>query len=193
MKEPLCLQLEQDLLLQVTGEPPGDSARRRLVEAHLRQCALCRAEQERLIRLFAAGRRAADSPELSPAQVDRLCAAVRSALEKPPSRGWRAWFGGGFPRPLPALAAALVLVVAVGGGVRFFLERPEAPGEAERVSEWSPHDIEVIRHFELLRELETIEKIVHVVDLFDAPSGNPEGPEEERQKGGDEARSEKTA
>ncbi len=194
MTESLCLQLEEELLLQVSGEPPGDPARRRLLDAHLRQCAPCRAEKERLTRLFAAARCAAAPPELLPAQVDRLSAAVRRILEKKTSRGgWRPWLVGGFPRPLPALALALVLVVAAGGGLRYFLDRPEAPGAAERISEWSPRDIEVIRHLELLRDLETIEKIVHVVDLSDSPPGAPEGPEDEGPKDGDDLRTDKTA
>ncbi|MEJ5357396.1 MAG: hypothetical protein WHT06_01875 [Desulfobacterales bacterium] len=196
MKKTLCPTLEEELLLLAAGEPPGDPARREILEAHWRQCAACRAERERLGLLFAAARRAGVSPALSPAQVNALSAAVRGELEGKRSRfrGWRLpWGGGWIPRPLPAVAAALVLLAVAVGGVRFLPDRAEAPGEAEFAAEWSPRDLEVIRHLELLRELETIEKLVHVVDLPDALPGVPGGAEEERQERGNEVPDEKTA
>lgn len=196
MKKPLCPTFEEELLLQAAGEPPGDPARRGALETHLRECAACRAERERLGLLFAAARRAGTPPALSPVQVGLLSAAVRRDLEKKRSRSrvWRMpWVGGWIPRPLPAVAAALVLLALTVGGVRFFLDRAEAPGEAEIASEWGPRDLEVIRHLELLRELDTIEKLVHVVDLPDSLPGVPAGSEEERQERGDEVHPEKTA
>jgi hypothetical protein len=67
-----------------------------------------------------------------------------------------------------ALAAACALLVVVALGYRaqeMFIPEPMADLQ----------DIEVIKHLDLLRELDTIEKLVEVVDLDLAPAGSEPG------------------
>lgn len=193
MKKPACRRFEEALGLEALGElrqPAG----RDLLEAHLRECAACRAERERLTEILAAARRAAAAPAWSPGEVDALCLAVRRRLPQKRPQGALSRWRDFFFRPLPALAVAgLLLAFAVAGLHRNWGLRA-GPAETEMTAEWVPGDLEVLRHLDLLQELETIERLVHLVDLPEAlPAGPGNGAEEERQERGDEGRSEKAA
>jgi len=193
MKEPACRRCEEALGLEALGEL-REAAARDLLESHLRECAACRAERERLAEILAAARRAAAAPAWSAREVDALCLAVRRRLPQERPQGalsrWRAFF----LRPLPALAAAGLLVAFAVAGLRGTWGLRAGPAGTEMTAEWDPGDLEVIRHLDLLQELETIERLVHLVDLPDAlPAGPGGGAEEERQERGDEGRGEKTA
>ncbi len=194
MNEPACRRFEDALGLEVLGEL-REAAARDLLESHLRECAACRAERERLAALLAAVRRAGAAPAWSPGEVDSLCRAVRRRLPPERPRGilsrWREFV----LRPLPALAAAgLLLAFAVAGLRGTWGPRPDLEGADLVRAEWDPGDLEVIRHLDLLQELETIERLVHLVDLPDSLPAEPGGgTEEERQGRGDEARGERTA
>jgi hypothetical protein len=77
--------------------------------------------------------------------------------------------------PVVATACAIIVVVMVG---YFFQERRlDSGNEMASSAEFMPNqDLEVIRHFDLLRDMDTIEKLIHVVDLPE--NGNGTGSEQ---------------
>jgi hypothetical protein len=77
-------------------------------------------------------------------------------------------------RPLAAACALALLVVLGYHGVQDVFE-PEPVADLQ--------DIEVIRHLDLLREMDTIEKLVEVVDLDLTPGAQPpeQAPESDTQ------------
>jgi len=158
-----CAHRSDTLMLDVLGESM-DAGLRREWETHLAACEGCRRERTEMRRLLGRVRRAAEPPALSPQRAQAMVNAVgwrlrneRLQAGKTPRRAVTLW------RSLAA-ACALLLVVALGYRAQehFF---PEPVADAQ--------DIEVIKHFDLLKEMDTIEKIVEVVDLDLTPAGQP--------------------
>ncbi len=112
-----CRRAEQWILLGPGGELP-DRKRARL-EAHLAACARCREYRADLQRLVAAARRGLPAGEPAPRTLAAIRAAARTELAAPTPAawGWAAW--------RPALAAAAVLLLCLGGWFR--LAGPPAP------------------------------------------------------------------
>jgi len=167
-----CSLHSDSLMLDVLGEPM-DPRLRQEWDQHLAACAGCRHERAALRQVIGRVRLAARPPELSARGADAMAVAVawkwrneRRKTDAPQRRGWLVW------RPFAA-ACALLAVVALGyRGVQEIIQ-PEPVADLQ--------DIEVIRHLDLLREMDTIEKLVEVVDLDLTPGAQPqdEAPENE--------------
>jgi hypothetical protein len=159
-----CFHQSDALMLDVLREPM-DPMLRRQWEEHLASCEGCRRERAELEHVLGRVRNAGEPPALSAQQADAMVNAVawrlrneRLETHAAPRRRITVW------RSLAA-ACALLVVVALGYRAQehFF---PEPVADLQ--------DIEVIKHLDLLREMDTIEKLVEVVDLDLAPAGQPE-------------------
>jgi hypothetical protein len=152
-------------MLDVLGEPM-DSQLRRDWDSHVASCEGCRREREQLARVLGRVRRAGEPPALSVRQADAMARHVgwrvrneRLTTRAAPRRRATIW------RSLAA-ACALLVVIVVGyrAQERLF---PEPLADLQ--------DIEVIKNLDLLREMDTIEKLVEVVDLDLTPAGSEPG------------------
>jgi len=75
------------------------------------------------------------------------------------------------------LAAACAAIVVVLGGYRLQQQYLSVPGNEMELSAdlMLPEDLEIINNYDLLKDMDTIEKLIHVVDI----PGNGHGSEEE--------------
>ena len=157
-----CSKAKRNLLLDIHGAL--DDRDRTELEAHVSVCRDCRNEKERLLTLLGEIRKASKPPELSAAEADAMVLAVRRKLEAAP-RGWRkrTLSGGLFPLIPVAAAACLLVLVSLFSYRTFIAERGIGGpvGLQERVTQ---QDLEVIRNLDLLRNMEAIQKLVHIVD-----------------------------
>ncbi len=157
----ICRHQGELVMMDVLGEL-NDSGLRRQWQEHLKSCESCRRERERMRRFIDDVRRAGTPPELSPAQEHAMAEAVGWRLKKEglgrPEKNKRN------PRLIPALAGAAFFVAVVFGGTlidRLF----DREGGGDITAELDARDLEVINHLDFLKNMETIEKLIHVVDI----------------------------
>lgn len=105
-----CKDFEEDLVLYYYGDFPKTEFQR--IEAHLKECGSCREFLDDLRKMLPLTTEPQEFPQAFwdsyyRETLDKL------ATTKEPRRWWQDFFGLGRPWPLPALAGALVLVLAV--------------------------------------------------------------------------------
>ena len=160
-----CSHYGDTLMLDVLGEPM-DPQLRRGWDSHLASCEGCRREREQLALVLGRVRRAGEPPALSARQADAMARHVGWRL-----RNERLTARAASPRRVTvwrslAAACALLVVVALGYQAQEQFS-PEPVADLQ--------DIEVIKNLDLLREMDTIEKLVEVVDLDLTPAGPEPG------------------
>lgn len=136
---------------------------------HLAACPACRQERSRMGRILDAAREGAPGAELAPAAAEAMTRSITDTLRRNGDRGgWRQRLGLGSRTPFPTLAATgLALLLLVWGGIRFdFGGSPVSTGIRLSRTEQTllQEDYEVIRNLDLLEEMDTMEKLVQVVD-----------------------------
>jgi len=163
-----CRNQNETLMLDVLEELHDPNVRR-MWEDHLRACDGCRRERDRMRQLLGKVREAGMPPELPVARADTMAAAVgwrlrHERLARPEKAGRRI-------RLFPALAAgcAFMLMIAVGYRWQERLFGPAGGGDIS--AELQPQDLEIIKHFDLLKDMDTIEKLIHIVDIPDDGQG----------------------
>ena len=155
-----CPDFQETLLSELYGElDPKD---RQAWEEHLAGCAVCREERERMRYLMERVKE-----ELS---LTGLSRAKSSALSRSIQRRLRAE-GVGLPwwrrfietprRFVPAAAAAMLLAVAV---TWFSQGNPINGVHPDTENKMAITDGEVISHLEFLEEMDTLQKLVQVLD-----------------------------
>jgi predicted anti-sigma-YlaC factor YlaD len=168
-----CRNLNETLMLDVMGELTDLRARRDW-EKHLDDCDGCRRERAQMIQLLGKLKKAGTPPELP---ADRAAAMANHV-------GWRlrnerighqSKTGRRF-RLVPVLAAACALIVIGLIGYRMQNRFFDAGSGSDLTAglQLPQQDLEVIKHLDLLKDMDTIEKLVHVVDA----SGNGQAPPE---------------
>jgi len=160
-----CRNHNETLMLDVLDELTDPRVRRDW-EGHLASCSGCRTEKARMLHLLGRVRASGSPPELSDAEAQRMAGAVSREIRNRPGRVSR--FGWSF-RIVPALAAACVLIITVMAG--YWLQDSFFGGE--RVADLSSElqleapDLDVVKHLDLLRDMDTIEKLIQIVDIPD--------------------------
>jgi anti-sigma factor RsiW len=167
-----CREYQETLLLDVYGEL-GYKERAQW-EQHLEKCAGCREERRKMLRFLGRVKESSWTPELSPEKASALSWAIKRKLA-PREEGSR-WRDRIVPFPARAMAAVAAgcCVVVLSGwlALKWFEAPPGGPGPAPEM-QISQKDLEVLRNLELLEELETLRKLVHVIDHEDVMSGSP--------------------
>jgi 5,10-methylenetetrahydrofolate reductase len=70
------------------------------------------------------------------------------------------------------LAAACAVILVVMAGYYFKERHSDSAKEMAMVTEFMPpQDLEVIKHLDLLKDMDTIEKLIHVVDIPENGTG----------------------
>ncbi|MEJ5348377.1 MAG: hypothetical protein WHS46_06780 [Desulfosoma sp.] len=162
-----CKDFEETLMLDVFGELNPDEFSR--WSLHAAECDLCAAERRRLIEMVKSVKAAGIPEPISESEADRLRAHVRRALNNEAS--------GGFPEKRPSLwrsfgwkpawAFGLVFTAALLTGGLYWKMIPYAPDSTNTpvtTSAISTEDREVVENLDFLKELDTIRKLVSVVD-----------------------------
>jgi hypothetical protein len=160
-----CANHQETLMLDIHEELPSEHHPD--WDLHLRSCAGCRQERERLQDLLRGLQNVAAPPRLSTAETRALSTSIlRKLRQSRQPAGWRSWLWRRPARSIPTFAFASLLVV-VGG---WFLAQELAPtytakappGAFEEQSVGK--DLEVIRNMDLLEEIDDIQKIIELVD-----------------------------
>jgi hypothetical protein len=167
-----CRHQNETLMLDVLGEL-RDPQMRRDWEDHLKACGDCRRERLAMLSLLAKVKRAGMPPELSAEQADAMAKAVgwklRNERIQPVRQGGRRF------RFLPVCASVCALIAVLFLGYQL-QDRPVGGRDNEMAM--MPQDLEVIQHLDLLKDMETIEKLIQVVDIPDPmPSTEQDAPE----------------
>jgi predicted anti-sigma-YlaC factor YlaD len=160
-----CTKYKETLFLEIHGELPPEKLA--VWNEHLAACASCREERQRMANLLTQTKEAFPSPTLRPEEVKRIWGHVREAQDHGEAAWWRR--KGAMRKLVPvALAAALVLVFAGGLKVREFRSLvpfgPEVKVSADLDELNQAADLEIIRNLELLEEMDSLKKLVQVVD-----------------------------
>ena len=164
-----CPNHQETLWLDVYGEL--DPMKRSVWERHLETCTGCREERQRLLGLLDLVRDEMGEPLLSPKKASALSWSIKRGLKERRATAW--WWKGllGMPsRLIPALAAVSLLIVALGW---FAISKVQSPTILQNLSglkseeQMVVKDLEVIDNLELLEEMDTLRKLVQVVDNRD--------------------------
>ena len=161
-----CFKYRQTLWLDVYGEL--DPEKRSSWEKHLDSCEDCQKEKEKLVRTIKTVKTADTTPELSIDRADAMAKSITLRLkEEKESRGWRNWLPERHVRLIPVMAAASIILVAVGwfnlSDLNLFspvhTAAPITPEERQMIN-----DLELIKNLELLKEMEALQKLVQMID-----------------------------
>lgn len=175
-----CPEYEEILLLDLYGElDPGPHARWR---SHLAACPACEAEMQRMRQLVGEVRVRLTPPPLGTEATDRLVRAARESLVTGRKSAWSGWSTGwrwlsGPWRFSTALAtvclfAALISVFTLGN-FQGFLHQNGSSGQ-ERGQKLAPEELEIIRNLDLLKQFDSLQRLVQTLDEPDGDSRLPE-------------------
>ncbi len=173
-----CKDFEKTLMLDVFGELTPDEYSR--WSLHTKECDLCAAERRRLAKMLKIIKTVGMPEPISESEAARLSAHVRWALnnkervtfsERKPSLGrsfgWK-----------PAWAFGLVLTVALLTGGLYWRMSPygtDSMNTSVTTSTISTEDQEVVENLDFLKDLDTIRKLVSVVDQEDQENSSEGG------------------
>ncbi len=173
-----CKDFEKTLMLDVFGELTPDEYSR--WSLHTKECDLCAAERRRLAKMLKSIKTVGMPEPISESEAARLSAHVRRALntkervtfsERKPSL-WRS-FGW-----KPAWAFGLVLTAALLTGGLYWKMNPygtDSMNTPVTTSTISTEDQEVVENLDFLKDLDTIRKLVSVVDQEDQENSSEGG------------------
>lgn len=164
-----CPNHQETLWLDVYGEL--DPVKRSVWKRHLETCTGCREERQRLMGLLNRVRDEMGPPELSPKKASTLSWSIKRGLRERRSttRWWKVLLGSP-NRLIPSLAAVSLVFVALGW---FAINKVYGPSSLQKFSGLKSEeqvvvkDSEVINNLELLEEMDTLRKLVQVVDNRD--------------------------
>ena len=167
----MCGDRKEDLWLYLCGE--SDPAERLRWERHLESCRSCRIEHGRAEKMMKIFRQSSSAPP--PDGVQKVIRRLRGL----PPFGKKPFFS--LPlRPFPSilLAASLLMMIAASVSLYtagFFFADPGA-ASPQMAALPDEEEAEVIRHLDLLQEMETIQKLVQRVDRSDVDSTSTDTP-----------------
>jgi hypothetical protein len=165
----MCSDIQRKLLLDIHGAL--DERDRAELKSHLTVCRDCRDERERLLVLHEKIKEVSKPPELSPASANAMVTAVHERLKGEPT-GWLKKIFSKTHFPVVPIAAAACAAVVVGLlAYRLLIPQSGFTVPPRQQPHYTEQDLEVIRHLDLLRNMDAIEKLVHIVD--ENGKGNP--------------------
>jgi hypothetical protein len=177
-----CQNQNEVLMLDVLGELKGPRMRREW-EDHLKACDGCRRERADMLSLLGKVKQAGMPPELPARQADAMAKAVGWKLRNERIQPVR--LTGRRFRFLPVFASACAIIIVLFLGYQL---QDRLLGRDNEMALVPALDLEVIQHLDLLKEMDTIEKLIQVVDLPDDLPGTEQGaPETEEGMHRDES------
>jgi hypothetical protein len=160
-----CRNYNETLMLDVLDELTDPRVHRDWV-GHLASCSGCRTEKARMRHLLGQVRASGSPPELSNTEAQRMAGAISREIRNRPGRATKS--GWSF-RLVPALAASCLLIITVMAGYWLqgsFFGAGKVAGLASE-PQLDPPDLDVVKHLDLLRDMDTIKKLIQIVDIPD--------------------------
>ena len=161
-----CSDWQETLWLDVYGEL--DPKERPDLEIHLETCSGCFQERKRLLQLLKNVKEAMPAPSLSHENAIALHNNITGKLREECDNTWlRKPFLGGHIRPIHALAAGCLLVVAIGWfGLRGFqsLTPVQTVSDTGVEEQMIAKDLDLLENMELLEEMDILEKLGQVMN-----------------------------
>ena len=161
-----CSEWQETLWLDVHGEL---SPQVRLKwEKHLEKCRPCYLERTELLHLLNNVNEAVPEPSLSHEEAGVLYNAITEKLkeEHRVKARWREWFFDGYIKPVHALAACCLLIVAFGWfGLKGLKQttRIGTVSDPNAKEQLIATDMDLLKNLELLEEMDTLEKLDQVM------------------------------
>lgn len=161
-----CDEWQETLWLDVHGEL---SPQVRLKwEKHLEECRPCYQERTQLLHMLKHVNEAVPETSLSHEDADVLFNAITGKLkeENCDKNRWRKWIFEGYIKPIHALAACCLLIVAFGW---FGLKGPQQTTRVGTIPDSGVKeqliatDMDLLENLELLEEMDTLEKLDQVM------------------------------
>jgi len=159
-----CPEREDPIILDSLGEL--DPAEQRDWLRHAAACPRCREAGARLTQTLSDMKAAFPVTPMSEAETERTAAAIRRQIRPAEKAGiLSALFRVSAPRWAAAavFAACLILAVVAGWKPDQTVPIPAPPGVSSG-QQVSTMDMEIIRNLEMLRNFQTIEKLIRAVD-----------------------------
>jgi len=164
-----CPEHEEALWLDVYGEL--DPNERPAWEEHLEACEGCRREREQLVLMLQTVKANTPSPALSREEALALASSITRKLREEREEPWWRKRLFGIPNSLiPALTAACILIVAFGWFSMKGFRSPSSITHLNSEERILAKDLEIIKNLDMLEEMDTLHKLVQVVDNGDIPS-----------------------
>jgi hypothetical protein len=164
-----CSRYREALCLEVCGalEPEQRPA----LEAHLQQCQKCRIEKKKLQAAYRLAAQTPPAPKLSAEATRRMARDITRRLQDQSASASHRRLSGAYRRWVPLLAAACLLLAvfgwlelsghAPGGDPGGPLNASQSLSQEERML---LKDLKVIRNLEMLEQMDSLQKLVHVID-----------------------------
>lgn len=187
-----CPEYNEILFLDIYGEL--DSESRSKWQSHLRTCTACKQERFRMMRLLENVKEVMISPPLAQRDRDGMVKAIRTGMSRRGERrsrpGWRGWLSRPW-RVGPALAtacvfAAILSIWSLGVFDSFYITN-RIPGK-DSLQGMRAEDEEIIRNLDLLRQMDSVEKLVNTLDEPEEDPPAPEGTSQTQEKTSHERR-----
>jgi hypothetical protein len=164
-----CPEHKETLWLDAYGELSPNE--RQAWEKHLETCEGCRREREQLALMLQKVKVNTPSPAPSREEALALASSIALKLREEREEAWWRKRLFGIPNSLiPALAAACVLIVALGWFSIKGLRSPSSMTNINSEERILVRDLDVIKNLDLLEEMDTLQKLVQLVDHGDARS-----------------------
>lgn len=161
-----CPHYRKTLWLDVYNELP-DTARSKW-ETHLDTCDSCREEKERMVRMVATMRENLQPPPTTALSPENLIRLSRPGQASNPFTGW--WRNNRFGHRLklvPALATFGMILLAVGilSYRAFLFPAGQITGNTIPASDQIVSaDAEMLKNLDLLKDMETVQRLIYVID-----------------------------
>ena len=160
-----CEDQKSTIMLYVYGEL-GAEERQRL-EQHLEICEGCRKEKLHMLGMIRRIKTTMESPELSATEAKEMTNTITWKLNRTPNlKWWSPIFAYRLSRVIPALAATITLIViaSIIGYNTFTADNQFPPTASIQPEQLSAQEMEIIQNLDLLRDMETLQKLVQAVD-----------------------------
>ncbi len=164
-----CPRYQKTLWLDVYNELSAEA--RLKWEVHLEGCEGCRQEKMRMSQLINNMQRHFHPPvtvALSPENLFRGAAPELKALSF--TKRWRAYVFGGSLRRIPAMASVgiMLLMICIFSYRATNTMFENTAGSSSAISEQIVTvDTEMLNHLDLLKDMDTVQKLIQVVDTTD--------------------------
>lgn len=153
-------------MLYCLGELPLEECS--ILENHLQKCDVCKGEYEQITEMLTQAKNAFPTQKLSPERYSHLFWAIKREIKGKSKKSWWKKPALGLPNRLfPTIATICLVVTCLGWyGMKVFRNPiyPEDMATLKPEEQMIVKELDFIRNLELLREMDTLQKLAQVVD-----------------------------
>jgi hypothetical protein len=160
-----CEDQKSTIMLYVYDELNAQERQR--LEQHLEICEGCRKEKLHMLGMIRRIKTTMKPPKLSVTEAKEMTNTITWKLNRTPNlKWWSPIFACRPSRVIPALAAAIILIViaSIIGYKTFTVDTQFSPTASIQAEQLSAQELEIIQNLDLLRDMEALQKLVQAVD-----------------------------